>query len=147
MKVAITKITNGKPEETPYVRQFYKDNEGKEVKMTPVKKTVSDELRGYYFGAVIPFLKQVEKRWDGLLNEQVHEIMKKEFNYFEAYSVKNKRVERYGLPTANTEAKAEDMMNFIQRINSWVIENYGQSLPDPEKYKEFLDSAQMINEE
>jgi len=53
-------------------------------------------MRGYMFGAVIPFLKRIVPDWQSLTNDQVHEILKKNFNYFEAFNPVTKRVERYG---------------------------------------------------
>jgi hypothetical protein len=147
MRRLLTKIKDGKISlDNVLVRQFIRDNEGQDIELRKIRKTVSDELRGYYFGAILPFLKQIEGQWKTISEDQLHEIMKKEFNYFEAWSVKNKRKERYGQPVANGKADSGKMMEFIIRIGDWVRENYGVELPNPEDYKEIRDSGRLIDE-
>lgn len=122
--------------------QYLKDNPGKRVKIEKYENPVSDEMRGYMFGAVIPFLRQISPdTWTGMTDEQIYEILKKNFNYFEAYNPLTKRTERFGQSVMNTSCKNKKAMEFIQRIGDWVEENYNQTLPDPEEYKRFRDSA------
>lgn len=124
--------------------QYLKDNEGKKLKIQKFENPVSDEMRGYMFGAVIPFLRTIDHgAWENLTDDQVYEVLKKNFNYFEAYNPLTKRKERYGQSVMNTSCKNVKAMEFIERIGEWVLENYGQTMPDPEEWKRFRDSAPL----
>ena len=116
-------------------------HEGAHIVISEEKLTVSDEMRGYMFGAVIPFLMRLVPDWAKLSNVYVYEILKKNFNYFEAFNPVTKRVERYGQSVMARTSGSEAGMEFIQEIEGWVLENYGQHLPDPEKFKAWRDSA------
>lgn len=123
------------------------ENEGKLFRIQKMENPVSDEMRGYMFGAVIPFLRQIDPgAWESLKDEQVYEVLKKNFNYFEAWNPLTKRTERYGQSAMNTSCKNVKAMEFIMRIGSWVTENYDQTLPDPEEYKRWRDGAPLRNE-
>ena len=123
-------------------RKYLRDNDGKKITINNYSNPVSDEMRGYMFGALIPFLRQIDAQtWGGLDSEQIHEVLKKNFNYFEAYNPLTKRLERYGQSVMNVSMKNLKAIEFIERIANWVMENYGQTLPDPEDYKRFRDSA------
>lgn len=124
--------------------QYLKDNPGKRVKIQKYENPVSDEMRGYMFGALIPFLRQISPdSWPAMDDDQIYEVLKKNFNYFEAYNPLTKRVERFGQSVMNTSCKNLKAMEFIERIGQWVEENYNQTLPDPEEYKRWRDSAPM----
>jgi len=120
--------------------------EGAHIVISEEKPAVSDKMRGYMFGAVIPFLMRLVPDWAKLSNEQVYEILKKNFNYLEAFNPVTKRVERYGQSVMARTSGREAGMEFIQEIEGWVLENYGQHLPDPEKYKAWRDSAPIKGE-
>lgn len=128
------------------VHDFFKDEvrllEGKDVKLIDITQgeSVSDELRGYYFAAVIPFIKSLnEGQWDHLSPDQIHEILKKDFNFFEAWNPLTNRVERYGQSVAARDRDYKQMLEYLKRIETWLEENYGQSLPDSESYRKFKD--------
>lgn len=128
-------------------RDFLKENEGMLVEIKPRSNPVSDEMRGYMFGAVIPFLRQIDPTaWTELSDDQVYEVLKKNFNYFEAFNPLTKRVERYGQSALNKSCKNKKAMEFTMRIADWVMENYGQNLPDPEDYKRWINSAPILRE-
>lgn len=126
------------------VKERLKNTVGMVYKITPLDSPVSDEMRGYMFGAVIPFLRTLSAFPDTLTDEQVHEMLKKEFNFFEAIDPVTKRKERYGLSVMNKAMKNRDAMEFIERIANWVLENFNQTLPDPEEYKRWRDSAPTV---
>lgn len=123
------------------------ENEGKVIVIDVMKKGVSDQQRGYLFGAVIPFLKRIVPPWESLDNDQVYEILKKEFNSFQAYNPRTDSVEKYGQSIMARGNKAEDATVFIEEIGRWIAENYGQKMPDPEKYKRWKDSVPLIGED
>lgn len=126
-------------------RQFLADNNGKKLKISKFENPVSDEMRGYVFGAMIPFLRQVDPTaWGIMSDDQIYEVLKKNFNYFEAFNPLTKRKERYGQSVLNMSCKNVKAMEFVQRVANWVLENYGQDLPNPEEYKKFRDSAPLL---
>lgn len=125
------------------LNDFAKKNEGKKFRLEMVKSRVSDEMRGYYFGAIIPFIKSIVGEWGKLSDDQIHEILKKNFNGFVAYNPLTKRNERYGQSVASNDKENTKMMEYVMRIADYVMENYAQNLPDPEEYKVFRDSAQL----
>lgn len=128
-------------------KEFLKKNPGMLFEIKPRGNPVSDQMRGYMFGAVIPFLRQVDPNaWQSDDDEQVYEMLKKNFNYFEAYNPVTKRVERYGQSVMNRSMKNAKAMEFVMRIADWVMENYGQTLPDPEEYKRWRDSAPLLDD-
>jgi hypothetical protein len=114
--------------------EHLKANEGRKYRIEPVVPTVSDNRRGWYWSAVLPFMKSLNVAWQDLDDDQVHEILKQEFNGFEATGIDGK-VKKFGVSAvaSNTSVKVFD--NFILRLADWVNENYGMTLPDPENYK------------
>lgn len=123
------------------VKERLKKNVGRVYKVMELDSPVSEEMRGYMFGALIPFLRTIKAFPEELSDEQIHEMLKKEFNYFEAIDPITKRKERYGQSVMSKAMKNRDAMEFIERIASWVLENFNQNLPDPEEYKRWRDSA------
>lgn len=134
----------------PAQRAVFKDfltvNEGRTLIIELEKPRVSDAMRGYMFGAVIPFLRRLVPAWAAISDEQVYEILKKNFNYFEAYNPLTQRNERYGQSVMARSNNKEPAKEFIQEIEVWVMENYAQHLPDPEKYKKWKDGAPLQGE-
>lgn len=120
---------------------FLSRNEGKKVRIELAKNPVSDELRGYYFAAVISTVKSVIEDWRGIPDEDVHEILKKMFNYFESVNPLTKRVERYGRSAMSSESTAARAMDFIEKIRIWLMDEYKIELPSPEEYKHIRDMA------
>jgi hypothetical protein len=143
-------IENGKLTFRPSVALAFTNwrgsHEGAAVVISEYKPPVSDEMRGYVFGAVIPFLKGIVPSWEPLSDDQVYEILKKNFNYFEAYNPVTKRNERYGQSILSRSTMKEEAQQFIQEIAGWVAENYAMQLPDPEKYKKWKASAPLAGE-
>lgn len=122
--------------------EWLKDNEGHKVEIKRVSSKVSDNRRGWYFGAIIPFMKQLVGAWSNLSDEQVHEILKTEFNGF---TIKDKygNDRKYPLPVANRDVDTEQFDNYILRISEWVRSNYELELPNPEEFKDLMDKAEL----
>jgi hypothetical protein len=122
--------------------EWLKDNEGQKVEIKRVSSKVSDNRRGWYFGAVLPFCKQLVPAWQSLSDEQLHEVLKTEFNGF---TIKDKygNDRKYPLPVANRDVDTEQFDNYILRISEWVRENYAQELPDPQQFKDLMDKAEL----
>ena len=126
-------------------KQDLKENIGKTYRIERVDKSVSDELRGYYFGAIIPVIRSTCDEWKDLSGEEIHEIIKKMLFYFEAYNPLTNRVERFGRSVMskddfNNTTKA---MEFIDVLGDYLIQ-CGRSLPNPEDYKRLRDSAKLV---
>lgn len=122
--------------------EWLKDNEGHKIEIKRVSSKVSDNRRAWYFGAVIPFMKQLVGAWQNLSDEQIHEVLKTEFNGF---TIKDKfgKDRKYPQPVANRDVDTEQFDNYIMRIAEWVLENYNQTLPDPQQYKDLMDKAEL----
>lgn len=123
---------------------FVKKNAGKLLRISLQDGPVSDQMRGYMFGAVIPFLRQIDANaWDSMTDEEVYEVLKKNFNYFTAINPISKKLEKYAKSTMSQSSSNKKAMEFIERIGNWVTENYQQTLPNPEEYKEWRDSGRL----
>ena len=139
-------IKNGKPEfmsdyNKARFNDWCKENEGQKIQIKRVSSKVSDNRRGWYFGAIIPFMKTLVPAWNELDDDQLHEVLKTEFNGFIVETKVGKR--KYPLPVANRDVDSEQFDNYILRISEWCRNNYEQELPDPEMYKEVRDSAEL----
>jgi len=150
--IFITKIVKGKLQfgsdyNEAHFNDWCKKNEGAIVRLEPSGNPVSDNMRGYYFGAVIPFIKSLVPEWQSVSTDEVHEILKKNFNSFDAWNPVTKRMERYGQSVMNRALRNKKAAQYVDRIGQWVEENYGQSLPSPEDYQNWKDNAHMKGEE
>lgn len=134
-----------------YVRADFhdwcKEHEGESVRIEPEKKPVSQEMRGYYFGAVLPLVRSTCDDWKNLTTLEMHEVVKKMFFYFETYNPKTKRTERFGRSVMaesdwNNTRKA---MEFLQVIAGYLAE-CGIAMPNPEEYKKWRDESGVVLE-
>lgn len=123
--------------------QFLLDNEGKKFKIEKLRNPVSDELRGYYYAAVLPMVKSTIPEWSGLSDEDVHEILKKQFTSFKYFNVFTKRTELVGRSAISNASNSKRAMDFIEKIREWLATDYYVELPSPEDYKNERDSAPM----
>jgi len=121
-----------------------KENPEKLYGISPIKNPVSVEMRGWYWGAIVPTCKSVVKEWKTLTDDDVHEIMKKMFEYFDAYNPLTKRVERYGRTVMSDDSNTERAMNYIAKVRQYFLENYKIDLPDPEEYTHKRDTEGAI---
>lgn len=147
MKTFIFQAKEGKPD---FLSEYNRDrfraelrkNDGKKYRITPVTPDVSEEKRGWYYGAIIPFMKELNPHWSDLTSDQLHEVLKQEFNGFEARGIDGEW-KKYGMSAVAGDVRTEIFDNYILRISEWVKENYGgMTLPDPEHWKKhFRDSA------
>jgi hypothetical protein len=150
MKVFIGKAKDGKVDfESDYnknaLTMWLRENEGGLVRITCVKKRkVSDKLRGYYWGAVIPTIKQTVSNWRNENDDIVHDILKREFNGVDIFSPFTNSKVRVAKTIASRDAYGEEMMEFIEKIRLWLSENYGVDLPDPAQYE--LELIKRIDE-
>lgn len=128
-----------------FLKQVEKDN--KEVSVSRKKNLVSDDLRGYYFAAVIPVVRRTCDEWAELNGNELHQVMKKMFNFFETYNPATKRTERFAKPTLSNDEWTNTglAMQFLIEIGDY-LKDCGLEMPDSELYKKEVDSARLINE-
>lgn len=124
-------------------QQWLKENEGQKVEIKRVSSKVSDKRRGWYWGGIIPFMKRLVSSWAELTDEQLHEVLKTEFNGFIVDTKQGKR--KYPMPVANRDIDSEQFDNYILRIAEWVRNNYALELPSPEEYKRLIDNPQLTD--
>lgn len=144
MKTFLAKAKDGGIDFGEYNRyefkKWLKENEGGLIRITcGGKKKVSETLRGYYYGAVIPTLKKAIPEWANESDETLHSLLKLEFNGVEIYSPFEKKKVRVSGTMMSKQASSYDAMMYIERIRSWLLENYGTDLPDAEEYKALRD--------
>ena len=150
-KVWNAKIINGKVAFSEFVQanfnEWKKVNEGKEIQIKPCKKPVSEDLREFYFAAVIPVVRSTCQEWLKLNGDELHQVLKKMFNFFETYNPVTKRTERFGKPTmSNNEwTNTSSAMEYLMKIQEYLTD-CGLEMPNPEDYKEIRDSGRLINE-
>lgn len=125
---------------------FLRKNEGKEVRIELKKNPVSDAIRGWYFSAILPAIRSVVPEWKKLSDDEMHEVLKKQFEYFDAYNTLTKRVERFGRTVMSNESNTKRAMDFIEKIREYFSENYLLDIPDPSEFKKWRDSAPLKNE-
>jgi hypothetical protein len=151
-RVWLATIKEGKPKMEEYVRAYFNDwcreNEGKMVRIEPQKNPVSQQLRSYYFGCILPLVRETCDQWKNLNSDEMHEVIKKTFFAFEAWNPLNRRIERFGRSVMsdtewNNSIKASA---FLDVLGDYLIQN-GKEIPDPSEYKAWRDSAPEVGEE
>ena len=143
VKIDKGKLSFGSEFNKARFNEFLKDNEGRVLRIAPTTPKVSEQMRGYYFGAVIPLIKQTIPEWKEISSDDLHEILKQEFNYFEVLSPIDKKVKRYGKSIASSDSNSTKMMEYIHRIGDWLETNYNVTLPDAVEFKRYYESAPL----
>lgn len=144
MKTWLAKVENGKPKFSDYTGMYFRDwckeNEGKGLRIEPLKKPVSENLRGYYFAAVVPLVQSTCDEWKDLTSDQMHDVIKKLFNFFETYNPVTKRNERFGRSVMSDDEwnNTEKAMRFMEPISEYLA-SCGLEMPDSEQYKTMRD--------
>jgi len=123
-------------------KQNLKENEGQQYVIEKVKNPVSDDLRAYYFGAVLPIVRTTCDKWDNLTTDELHEIIKKMLFYFETYNPLTKRIERFGRSVMRKDDwnNTRKAMEFLEIIREY-LSDCGLEMPDSEEYKHARDLA------
>lgn len=123
-----------------------KSLEGKEIeiKISKKKKTRSDSQNKYYWGCVVPIVKQGlidagyerEKINNSLV---VHDFLKSMFcKKIELISVDTGEI--LFLPPTTTSNSTTQMMEYFEDIKRWCAEFLGISIPDPGEQTFLFDS-------
>ncbi len=143
-KVWLAKIEGGKPIFSEYVgpdfREWAKVNEGHQIRIEQVKKPVSENLRGYYFGGVIPVIRSTCEKWEKLSAHQVHERVKKMLFYEEDWNPMTQRIERFGKSVMSDDEwnNTTKAMEFLEVITDYLA-GCGLQMPDNESFKNLRD--------
>lgn len=125
-------------------KQNLKENEGQQYVIEKVKTPVSDSLRAYYFGAVLPVVRTTCEEWKDLTSDELHEIIKKMLFYFETYNPLTKRVERFGRSVMRKDDwnNTRKAMEFLEIVSGYLAD-CGLEMPDSEDYKRERDNAPL----
>lgn len=107
-----------------------------------LREHVSSNARGYWFGAVIPFIHKLGM-YPGLakmeltpeLREVYHEVLKKEFNGID-YEVSPGQWITVGKSICSVD-KDYYSASFM-RLNEYVLENFGMNIPSPDEYRQYF---------
>lgn len=146
-KVFIAKIKGGKVTfESDYGKalfnSFLQDYEGKKLEIRLARNPISDEMRGYYFGVILPFFKSLDG-WETLTHDQIHEILKTEFNGELVYNPIEQKAKKVAKSIMSDESNSTKAMEFLEQLRVYVAENYYKELPNPETFKLERDMAPM----
>lgn len=126
-----------------HLHDFLNVRAGKKVRVVIEDYTgnISDEKRGYYFGALVPTFAQacgMDYRNTTEL-EMAHEMLKREFN---GMYVPQLRGGMAKVGRTITEMSNVQFGEYIERICDWMGQN-GITPPDPEAYKKWRDTGLM----
>jgi hypothetical protein len=147
MKVYHAQVKGGRIEihNLAHFKDWCRENEGSFVKIiTGGKRKVSDALRGWYYGAIIPRLKQLVREWENEHEETIHNLLKQEFDGVDIYSPFQKEKVRVSGSVMSSSATTDSALAFTERIGRWMEENYGESLPDPSEYIKRRDEVNKV---
>lgn len=122
---------------------FKKEFPDSVLELEPKKKPVSQDLRGYYYGVVIPTVQAIIPEWSRLSDDEVHEILKRQFNGFNFFNPITKRTDRVGKSVMGLDSNSPRAMDYIDKIRMWLATEYYTELPNPMDYLKFLDQAKL----
>jgi len=140
MRRFLAQIKNKGMQFAPQVRNMFIDhlaeNDGDYLEIIPRKKkaTVSDELRGYYFGAWLPFIKNIDDHFKTYSIDELHKFLKYEFNGTDMYNPISKKETRIVKSIMESNIKTSEAFMYMEKIRRWVAENYGEEMPNAQEY-------------
>jgi hypothetical protein len=124
----------------PQVRNMFidhlRENDGDYLEITPRKKkaTVSDDLRGFYWGAWLPFIKNLDDHFKTYSIDDLHDFLKYEFNGTDVYNPINKKESRIVKSIMQNKVSTQQAFMYMEKIRRWVAENYGEEMPNAQEY-------------
>lgn len=124
---------------------YLRANEDSEFRIAKAKPDLSEKMRGYYWAVVVPTAKRSVKEWGELSNIQVHECLKKMFNWFEAWNPETGRLERFAGSIMSDETSTQEGVDFIDKVSDWLILKYKTQFPSSDDYKRKRDDPELIN--
>ena len=130
---------------------FKNERRGKMIrlKLEDFTGNVSEQMRGYYWGAIIPWVRNADEHWESMTDEEIHELLKKEFNSSQLYDPITKKKVKIGKSLISRGVKTDEAMATIARIADYFIENYNTMppQPDPMQYKIEVNKAVLLDKE
>lgn len=112
------------------IRAFLDANIGSVITITMnAGKKRSNPQNAYYWGGVVPFVQSLfaDAGHDDFTANDVHEFLKKEFNWQEI-EVNGNYVT---VPKSTTELSTSDFNEYIERINRFCLDMFGAAIPQP----------------
>ena len=112
------------------VRDYFKANPNKEIKVTLHEKQRSNKQNRYYWGVVIPLVvKGINEFGNDFNNEEIHEYLKRELGGLKAMFLPDDTVVH--IPISTTELSTSDFEDYTMRIRSWAQETLNLIIPLP----------------
>ena len=145
MKSWIATIKNKGLHFAPTTRNIFIDylseHEGDMLEITAkkIKKTVSKELRGFYFGSWLPFIKNLDEHLKQYSIDDLHDFLSDEFHGQNIYNPISKKESRISKSIMSNTVKTTEAFLYMEKIRLWVAENYAQELPDAQEFKSKRD--------
>lgn len=113
---------------------FIRENEGMRVEINPLLPE-SQKMRGYFEGAVVPFITFHQERMNHRDHKDLHKVrewLKTEFN--------GDVVVLGGKTHRVTKSTKNLLKGFLERVLDWMVEQgYQTELLNPEDYKRWRD--------
>lgn len=122
---------------------YMTDSKKKKLAIELADTPPSNNLRGFYFSAVIPQLRQTCDLWQNIEGEVLHEMIKKMFHYEDVFNPITNRVERVGKPTMSCFASSKKAMEFLELVRQYLAD-CGIEMANPESFKQERDSAETL---
>lgn len=145
MKSWIATIKNKGLSFTPTTRAMFVDylaeHEGEKVEVVArkIRKTVSQDLRGFYWGAWLPFIKGLDDNLKRYTVDELHEILKLEFNGRRLWNPVRKELSTIPQKVMQESVSTQEAFLYMEKIRRWVAENYGEEMPDAEEFNRRRD--------
>jgi len=139
--VLLATAKNGAPViNSPYQRDMFKkflrDNEGKgiRIKVEVYKGKATDEQRGFYFAAVVPWFASKHPK---MTEDDAHDTLKQ---YFNGRFIELANGVRLKLGKTTSRMSSTEYSDYIMRIHEWATENGYTDWPDSSDYKKDRDT-------
>jgi len=123
-------------------RHFLEKYDGRKIEIKLAKNPVSDEMRGFWWGAILPFMRTLDEQWAKLDNDAINEIIKKETG-ISIFNPITKRDEKIAKSITSDASYTLRAMEAIDWVRVYAMENYARDIPDSEEFLRYRNSAPM----
>ncbi len=126
--IVVGKVVGGKfvPKDAPTFKKAFWAHEGKDVDITVKRhrETRSLNQNNYYWGVVVTMIGAAMGEGD---IEAVHEVLKREHNYYVA-TVGKKEIR---VPMSTAELETDEFEAYLERVRRWASEFLSLYIPLP----------------
>jgi hypothetical protein len=135
MKIEIeSKVLNGKLEKNrDLISEVIQSLEGKDITITieKKKKKRSNPQNSYYFGLVIPMMKQgfYNSLGEHVGTDEIHTFLKNRFLFKEIVNEQNAEIIK--MPQSTTELSTIQFEEYLDKIREFGLEFLGINIPLP----------------